>query len=74
MSNLKTVAYAMSTGDLTKLSAELKTAGYGVKRDNSAGTMVAVADNDEVVVRAMQTGRGRGWIVRADPRVITVAG
>lgn len=68
--NLKTVSYAMPTAHITKLGKDLKAAGYDVVRDNSAGTLVAKADG-EVVVRAMQMGGGRAWLLRADPRVIT---
>ena len=68
--NLKTVAYAIPTANITKLGKDLKAAGYEVIRDNSAGTFVAKADG-EVVVRALQMGSGRPWMLRADPRVIT---
>ena len=71
MTTLKTIAYQMPTATLTKLGKDLKSAGYDVKRDNAAGTMVASIDG-VVYVRALQTGRGRGWIVRADPKAITV--
>jgi hypothetical protein len=71
METLKTLAYQMPTKQVTQLGKNLKANGYDVKRDDAAGTMVASIDG-KVYVRALQTGRGRGWIVRADPAAITV--
>lgn len=68
--NLKTVGYAFQTKEITKLSKDLEANGYMVKLDKSAGTLVASLNGEEMV-RALQLGRGRTWLVRADPRAIS---
>jgi hypothetical protein len=66
----ETVAYALPGDMLNKMARDLKVQGYAVERDSQAGTLIAKLDG-KPVLRAMQMGRGRPWMVRAVPGLIT---
>lgn len=66
----ETIAFALPSPILNKLARDLRKAGYTVERDAKAGTMLAKLDGRDVL-RAIQAGHGRPWIVRAVVGLIT---
>ena len=63
---LVTLAYAAPTKWVNTLCKDMKSAGYRVERDNSAGTVIGYLD-DDIIFRALQMGRA--WLVRGNPEV-----
>lgn len=68
--NMKTIAFALPTANITALSKNFVKEGYAVNLDKQAGTMVVKLD-DRVVARALQMGRGRPWSLRAVDGLLT---
>jgi hypothetical protein len=57
--------------DFNKVLADLRKAGYTVKRDPQAGTAVAYMDGTVKVFKALQFGHGRPWKLWAKPGLFT---
>lgn len=66
---LKTVGF-LPPAALNAFCRDMRANGYTVERDATAGTMIAKADEGLIVARAMLM-HGK-WMLRVDPRAVTV--
>jgi hypothetical protein len=71
---MRTLGYAFTTGDVSTIAKDLQTAGYEVKLDKTAGTIVAKVPNDGAINANLEVLRGfqhnKRWALRADPAAI----
>ncbi|WAX21470.1 hypothetical protein [Stenotrophomonas phage RAS14] len=65
----KTIARCAPAAYATQFCKAMRNAGYEVVRDNTAKTIVCKMDG-VVVARGMQMG-GMGWLIRANPEVVS---
>jgi len=73
-STMKTLAYAAPTSYIRNAARMLREAGYDVKYDSKAGTMVAsFTEGDKTVVVARALQMGKFWSLRANPKVMAPA-
>lgn len=71
---MKTLAYAAPTAYIRDAARMLRDAGYDVKYDSKAGTMVAsLTEAGETIVVARALQMGKFWSLRANPKVMAAA-
>lgn len=68
--DFKSVPGFFPAADFNKVLADLRKAGYTVKRDPQAGTATAHLD-DMKVFKALQFGNGRQWKLWSKPGLFT---